>query len=268
MADLSERLLLRLDAPFAVFRPFVAGWYRPTVGFITPSAAYGLLLNVAGIDSRLWEHDRRHDGSAPASLTDDEQVSRWPCRLAVGHRARVLPGDREWRLRGRGGASSGLAFPRVATIYQQLHNYPVGSSGMPPELSKGTKNNITPVRREFLCGIRAILAVDCGADLADRLRRGLRGEGVGRTYGLPFLGDNNFLVDRLEETVPVPTRWFERLDPAERPRPHTSRLTLRVDRGSTLDTCSELLAPTAIATGDPPPTAWVELPQGVIAQHV
>jgi CRISPR-associated protein Cst2 len=55
--------LIRLDAPFAAFRPYTAGWFRPTAAFLTPSAAYGLLLNVAGIESRLREEDPDHDGA-------------------------------------------------------------------------------------------------------------------------------------------------------------------------------------------------------------
>ena len=62
-------LCLYLQAPFAACRTFTAGWYRPTATFLTPSAAYGLLLNIAGIESRLYEHDPSHDGSAPATLT-------------------------------------------------------------------------------------------------------------------------------------------------------------------------------------------------------
>ena len=61
-------ICLYIQAPFAACRTFTAGWYRPTAGFLTPSAAYGLLLNIAGIESRLREEDAAHDGSAPASL--------------------------------------------------------------------------------------------------------------------------------------------------------------------------------------------------------
>ena len=43
---------LRVKAPFAAFRYFTAGSYRPTAPFVTPSAAYGLLLNLAGFDTR------------------------------------------------------------------------------------------------------------------------------------------------------------------------------------------------------------------------
>src|SRR5437667_662322 len=55
-------LHLRLKAPFGAFRTFTAGSYRPTAPFVTPSAAYELILNVAGIESR---HD---DGQAAMTL--------------------------------------------------------------------------------------------------------------------------------------------------------------------------------------------------------
>ena len=61
-------LCLYVQAPFAACRTFTAGWYRPTATFLTPSAAYGLVLNVAGIESRLREEADTHDGRTPASL--------------------------------------------------------------------------------------------------------------------------------------------------------------------------------------------------------
>ena len=43
--------------------------------------------------------------------------------------------------------------PAIHTMYQQLHNYPVGASGKDRQQdAKGNKYNITPVRREFLVG--------------------------------------------------------------------------------------------------------------------
>src|SRR5947208_7230797 len=97
-------LTLYVEAPFAVCRTFTAGWYRPTATFLTPSAAYGLLLNVAGIETRLREEDPGHDDKTPASLT---RPGLPPTRVALG-----VPSidDRP-------------AFPNVPTIYQQLHTY-------------------------------------------------------------------------------------------------------------------------------------------------
>ena len=239
-------LCLYLQAPFAACRTFTAGWYRPTAAFLTPSAAYGLLLNIAGIESRLYEHDPDHDGSAPATLTR----SKLPAvRIALG----VL-------------ASGPLAssLPTVQSIYQQLHNYPVGASGMPSELTKGTKNNITPVRRELLCNLRCYICVDGNDDLEDRIRRGLNGEFNPTRYGIPFLGDNQFLLDRLQIEPDDCRRhayWFEVVTEASssKPRPHTTRLTVSINRADMSRTVSHLYSPNAVSELQPPPTAWVEI---------
>jgi CRISPR-associated protein Cas5t len=83
-------------------------------------------------------------------------------RLALGVRANVPATDD--------------AYPRVQTIYQQLHNYPVGrDAGIDPTLAHGSKNNISPVRREFLSDVRALIYLDADAQLEDRVRRGLAG---------------------------------------------------------------------------------------------
>src|SRR4051794_1998675 len=94
-------LWLRLQAPFAAFRPFTAGWYRPTAAFLTPSAAYGLALNLAGVETR------RDDGLSPMTVT---RFGLPPAMVAVG-------------------ADPGRPLPAVQTLFQQLHNYPVGASG-------------------------------------------------------------------------------------------------------------------------------------------
>ena len=45
-------VVLRLDAPFSAWRWLQAGVYRGTFPVIPPSAAWGLVLNLAGIDTR------------------------------------------------------------------------------------------------------------------------------------------------------------------------------------------------------------------------
>jgi CRISPR-associated protein Cas5t len=246
-------LYLYLEAPFAACRTFTAGWYRPTAPFLTPSAAYGLLLNVAGIESRLREEDEAHDGRTPASLTRQGLPA---VRLALGSVA-------------AGGEAD--SFPCVQTVYQQLHNYPVGKeAGIDPELTKGTKNNITPVRREFLSGLRAIVCVDGAAELEDRVRLGLRGGLNKGRHGLPFLGDNQYLLDRLKE-IPFPptgrdaeTRvcWYERVEEGAGggPRPRTARLTIWIDRADLSKTKSALYAPgEPCPLSEPPALAWTRI---------
>jgi CRISPR-associated protein Cas5t len=252
-------LTLYIEAPFAVCRTFTAGWYRPTATFLTPSAAYGLLLNVAGIETRLREEDERHPGSVPATLT----LTGLPrVRIALGAAAvRCVRGEFVE-------VPEPERYPRVATVYQQLHNYPVGdakSKGATEKPSvlgmrraKGNKYNITPVRREVLVGLRAVIVVVGDADLEASIRRGLDGERRAGCYGLPFLGDNAFLPDRIDTLdTPPPAHWYERVATNTATiRPRTTRLTEWIDRAEMSRTVSALFAPTPTATTEPPPNAW------------
>jgi CRISPR-associated protein Cas5t len=153
----------------------------------------------------------------------------------------------------------------VQSLYQQLHNYPVGASaGVSEELAMGSKNNITPIRREVLVGVRAMIAVDApeAGEFETRIIRGLRGELNEGRYGLPFLGDNNFLVDRLEITgASRRARWYQRVDPGDKqgPRMGVTRLTTRIDRADMSRTRSALYAPIDVPTIEPPDGAWTEV---------
>lgn len=124
-------LWLRIRAPFAAFRGFQAGVYRSTSPVMPPSAALGLLLNLAGIEMR--------DYTATPNLLIRGDI---PClQLAIA----TLPNSKS----------------EVCTLYQQLHSYPVGDSGkkdLKPR-TQGAKYWITPVRRELLVGLDMILGV-------------------------------------------------------------------------------------------------------------
>ena len=246
---------LYLEAPFAACRTFTAGWYRPTATFLTPSAIYGLLLNVAGIESRLREEHEDHDGSAAATLT----VSGLPsAELAVGVPTVELRGKDTFVP-----VNDAELFPRVQSVFQQLHNYPVGASGKEKaDACKGNKYNITPVRREFLSDIRAVIALRSSEDFENRICQGLAGELNSGRYGVPFLGDNSFLPDRLEKmTTAIPTRWFEQLGPASEAgmRDRAARLTISVNRADLSRTTSGLFAPTTEARATPPDNAWIQV---------
>ena len=93
-----ETMWLHVRAPFAVFRWLQAGVYRATHPVMPPSAAYGLLLNLGVIDMR--------DAVAgPMTLIRSDVPL---LRLAIGV---VTPAER-------------------CSLYQQLHTYPVGNSGV------------------------------------------------------------------------------------------------------------------------------------------
>src|SRR5689334_4208101 len=96
-ASETQTLFLLLDAPFAAFRWLQAGVYRGTFPVMSPSAAWGFALNLAGIETR-----GGLDEVVTAIRSDAPHLD-----VAVGV---VRPGER-------------------STLYQQLHGYPVGNSG-------------------------------------------------------------------------------------------------------------------------------------------
>jgi len=226
-------ICLYLQAPFAVFRPFTAGSLRPTAGFITPSAAYGLALNIAGIESRL------DDAKSPMTLmrADLPRV-----KIALG----------------------ALCFPQVQSLYQQAHNYPIGKEAgaqYAPQ-ARGNKYNITPVRREFLSNLRAYICLDENLNLEQKVRNGMLGQYNATRYGIPFLGDNNFMIDLLREEVKrQPAYWYEKITERDDrgPRPRTTRLMISIDRQIFANSSSALFAPTEQML-DIPETAWVVVP--------
>jgi CRISPR-associated protein Cas5t len=245
-------LVLYLEAPFAVCRTFTAGWYRPTATFLTPSAAYGLLLNLGGVETRLTEENELHNVKVPATLT---RAGLPKMRIALGAPTSRIVGTQPV------GISEASRFPTVQTVFQQLHNYPVGNSGMERAASTfGNKYNITPVRREILCGLTAIIGCEADQDLEDRICKGLNGELPGQRYGLPFVGDNSFMPDRVVTLSSTPeAHWYERVtDEQASIRYRTTRLTIRVDRSDMSKTVSELFAPSNPAS-TVPPNAWTEI---------
>lgn len=224
-------LTLYLEAPFATFRTFTAGSFRPTAEFITPSAAYGLLLNIAGIEMR------GYDERLPMTVISRDLPK---CRLALG----------------------ALSFPLIHTIYQQLHNYPVGNQGQDNATrTKGSKYNITPTRRAFLSDLKAYVCLDASSGFETQVKDGLRGNSL-RTYGIPFLGDNNFLISRLELVDDCqPAYWYEQIL-SEQPggmRGHATRLTIAIDREDMSRTHSALFAPTVERGESIPAGAWVQV---------
>lgn len=223
-------LQLRIRAPFGAFRTFTAGSFRPSAPFVTPSAAYGLLLNLAGIESRL------DDGESVATQMRAD-LPRFEMALGA------------------------LSFPEPQSIFQQLHNYPVGSSGQDhEEVCFGSKYNIQPIRREFLSGIDACIAVRGDGGFESALAEALKSPvSASPVYGIPFLGDNAFLVDRVDllETSPD-AHWYVRLRPEDEGiLEGVCRLTVWIDRMDSSKTVAPLFYPEGKKSAEIPDGAWV-----------
>jgi CRISPR-associated protein Cas5t len=228
-----DNLWLRVRAPFAAFRGFQAGVYRATAPVMPPSAAFGLVLNLAGIEMR---------GNLDCQTTLIREDI--PClKLAIG----TIPETES----------------EVCTLYQQLHSYPVGASGKElKERTHGAKFWITPVRREFLVNLDMILGIYADPEILVRVKQGLRGELNDHRYGLPFAGDNSFLFDQIDVLdEPPKTIWYIQMQPDDPPMRGSYRLTVGIDRADNSKTTSYLYAPSEISTSEPPAYAWTWTPR-------
>jgi CRISPR-associated protein Cas5t len=228
-------LWLHVQAPFAAYRWMQAGVYRASSPTMPPSAAYGLLLNLAGIEMRA-------DIEGVTTLIRKDLP---PLSIAIG-------------ALGKSGT------PEVSTLYQQLHSYPVGNSGKELEArTKGAKFWIVPVRRELLVGLNVVIGVTSPDEaLLAQIAKGVRGELDMPRYGLPFAGDNNLLFDRIE-ILPTPTlaRWYSLLAPDSAPRKGSCRLTVAIDRADNSQSKSLLYAPLETPCEEPPDNAWTWVPE-------
>ena len=219
-------LFLRLDAPFAAFRWLQAGVYRGTFPVMPPSAAWGLALNLAGIETRGPNHEVVTQIRADAPHLE----------IAVGI---ARQGQR-------------------STLYQQLHSYPVGNAGKEHQArTYGAKYWIAPGKREVLVGMCCAIGVRGEAVILDRIPRGLKGTLEGVRYGLPFAGDNQLLFSRIDVVESTPdVRWFVPVKPGERPSGST-RLTTNIDCQDASRTVAPLFTPTPPQPC--PDAAWVEV---------
>lgn len=223
---------LKISAPFAAFRGFQAGVYRSTAPVMPPSAAYGLVLNLAGIEMRDYSNPKTTE-----ILKDLPSL-----QLAIGI----------------------VETPEKSSMYQQLHSYPVGNSGKElAALTKGAKFWITPVRREMLTNYVGVIGVQSNdKSLRERVEKGLRGE-IERSYGLPFAGDNNFLFDKIEvlDEPPEDVIWYVRHQSDDKQVKGSCRLYVAINRTDNSKTTSFVYVPKANLGDDLPENAWTWTPQ-------
>jgi CRISPR-associated protein Cas5t len=226
-----EKLWLRVRAPFATYSTLRSGTYRDTMPIMPPSAAYGLILNLAGIEMR---------GSLQHSITPIKPDLP-PLKLAFG---RVAANPSE-----------------VSVLLQHMHNYPVGTSGKEHKTkTHGSKYGIEPTHRETIVDLDMMLGIIADPTLISRVKQGLTGKDNYPRYGLPFAGDNNYLFDRIDcLDEPLPTHWFVSLDSNLELEPGAVSLTVEIDRHAPSKTKSILFSATKDSLTSLPDPVWLSM---------
>jgi CRISPR-associated protein Cas5t len=226
-----EKLWLRVRAPFATYSTLRSGTYRDTMPIMPPSAAYGLILNLAGIEMR---------GSLQHSITPIRSDLP-PLKLAFG---RVAANPSE-----------------VSVLLQHMHNYPVGATGKERKVkTHGSKYGIEPTHRETIVDLDMMLGIIADPTLILRVKQGLTGEDNYPRYGLPFAGDNNYLFDRIDcLDEPLLAHWFVSPDSKLELEPGAVSLTVEIDRNAPSKTKSMLFSATKDSLTSLPDLAWLSM---------
>ena len=248
---------IRYASPFAVFRDFTAGYFRSTFRFSSYSALYGLLLNIAGIEMR------GKLGNGPTEvrkgLPSFEVASAVVC----------------WN-KGRhsfDGSGTEAAMPGSAVLFQQLHALPVGATNKHRiPLTKGNKHHISPGRRQVLVGLKGLCYLRGHPEVEELLRVSLEtAPDKEDRYGLPFLGDNSFMLEELDLLRPeeeFPVSWvvrdeeeddFDLLGFPEQASSSPFRLTIWADRVGMSETRSDFFVTETGVSTRPPDSAWVRV---------
>ena len=226
-------IVLLIRGPFARFQPLSAGTYRATMRFMPHSAAYGLVLHLAGIESRL--EDPRFSGNPGSAGPSSGEVSGRGGRALPG-RAGWLPADPQLPRRDHAGKD------HAADCF-------------------GQKYNVQFVKREYLTDLNAAIAVEAGEELIDRIREGVLGgtSRAGDNRGVVFLGDRDFEASHISVSDKVPASyWYEPVSRDQRIGDvrHSTYLTVRIDRSDSSKTISKLFCPVSTPTSEIPAEAW------------
>jgi CRISPR-associated protein Cas5t len=165
-------LFIYFKAPFGAFKPFQSVEMLATVEFMTYSAAYGFLLGLAGINSR--------DPRVKSAYINT--------RIALGT----------------------FNLPRKGRVLQQLHKGK--PSGEDTERAKGRKPKIDIFWKELLYdGLEGYIGLD-NPELEPLITQGINNPQSINYWGLPFMGDNNFFVEKLDIVQEVrECQWFSLL---------------------------------------------------------
>ena len=237
-----EEFFIHVKAPFAAFRYFQAGNYRVTMPTMPHSVAYGLILNLAGVQMRRAldeENTLIKDVNSDFNFEEKDSIPNF--EIAIGE----------------------IKNSKKGSVFQQLHDFPPHPKKIQVIRAKGTKPRILPIRREFLIDLDVIIGVRSTiSGLMINILNGINGSTQSR-YGLPFAGDNNFQIDFLEiyESAVNPVSWYYPVPSDEIPETETVRLTVGIDRLDNSKTVAPLFAITKEKSNTPPPNAWVWTPK-------
>lgn len=219
------------EAPQAAFKGLTGGSYRPSYPIMPPTAAWGMILNLARINTNRAMEGRNKLSSVKFDLPSG--------RVAIGVRYH----------------------PTKSTLYTQAHHYLVGSAGK--ELAAqchGQKSWIAPVTREILIDLSMVIGVQCSTEIRSRVEAAISGDLKDPRFSIPFAGESGFMFSSLSLVDEPPMAfWYRPVLPGEDPQPGVCSLPVKVDFADSAKSCYRLFAPTENPMPAPPSGVWVDM---------
>lgn len=200
-----------------------AGGIQATWPIPTPSEAYGILLNLCGVDVN--DH-----GCQPALPARRDAPSFW---VAIGSQATAGGGK----------------------ILSHQHFHRVGKEGTDP---RGMKTSIEPASREVLVGTQFVLGMaDEDRALIDRIITCLRGDIP--AYNFLTAGTSDSLIDRVKVLdAPPAANWYITPEPGKSPGRGSHRFPIWLDRRNEGKSRWGILCPSGLSN-NVPVAAWIRV---------
>jgi CRISPR-associated protein Cas5t len=238
-------LIVRVTAPHAVFKMHSAGAFQGTLPVMPPSTAYGLVMNMAGINIRGEPTPVRKADAGYFSTLSIDKAKCPKVSIAVGL----------------------FSVPERGVILYHAHRYlSVLNKPDVERLGKykpyGRKNAITPTKQQFLVNYDGAIGIRAPENLIEKIMDTMLGRKA--HGGVLFAGSSDYLIESIQATD-KPAAWYsiltkselhKRLEKSEIP-PGLIRLPVSIDRDNCTKTLSMMFAPVETYTNNPPESSWV-----------
>ena len=126
---------------------------------------------------------------------------------------------------------------------------------------RGFRCSLFFVHNYFDRNFRQFNSLNGGQNKPCRYIQGIKGN-TKRLYGLPFLGDNNFLIDKLIVIKPEKLKdayWYIPEKKVRELMDNSTRMTITINRSDMSKTKSMLFVPVKEEAGYIPEKAWIEV---------
>lgn len=226
-------LILNIQAPFASWRSFSTGRAQGVLPVIPPSAAFGLFLNLAGIEMKAGVLEKMKGNTYFCHPNRDDLPH---LEVATGTCSDMSSGELIHHMHGYvQTVSKGTLGGKKQKEYEDSFH--------------GRKFSIFLGRRKYLNGYNGLVACRNNPEIISKIRHNLEHG----TDDVPFAGSTNLTFDVIREVDNQECHWYVKSETAR-----SIPLTISVHRSKKDTSVRRLFTRSGNATKSPPENAWTK----------